>query len=151
MNKRCEQIILASINKEDCWKIKIVTNWHTLVGESLVNQVILQGISSDKMFITVKNSCLAQELMLQKKALLQKFNQYLGKKLLNDISFKVGSGITQKKISQKSSAAPVSIVKYKITTSPIINNKEEESLQKIKSSSLQTILKKLLVNSKKRI
>ena len=150
MKKRCEQIILASVNKEDSWKMKIVTNWHTLVGESLVHQVVLQGISSDKMFITVKNACLAQELMLQKNALLNKFNGYLAQRLLKDISFKVGSGVKHKKLVPKNLPLAITNTNKQALSVPMINSKEKAALQKVKTSPLQTILQRLLVNSKAR-
>jgi len=156
MRKNGKEIVLAAIKKEARWKVKLALDWPNLVGKSLANLVFLQGLDDDRIIITAKNACLAQELRLQSDSLCRKFNEYLGKPYLSSISIKIGSGVKNKKAAlplRNVDAAPTSqlslLKQNNLSLQQVclfdVNKAEGKVLSKIKCPLLQASLKRLLL------
>lgn len=67
------------------WKV-----WREVVGEALARKARPNKIHNGKLFVTVSNSVLMQELQFVKWRLRDRFNQTLGEGTVKDIMFVIG-------------------------------------------------------------
>lgn len=64
---------------------KIKSNWPELVGKVIANRTDEISIRQQKLYLKVSSASLRQELIMMKTNLIDKINEYAGKKLINEI------------------------------------------------------------------
>jgi len=133
------QDIFKDINNNDSWKIYLLTNWNSIVG-NLSSKVKLEKIFEDTLVISVYNSSWMQELFLLSNVLIKNINSKLDKPRIKHLRFKLADRIKEKKAIEK---------KIEIEKVIYLNSEELTALKKIEDPELSESLKKFLIRCHK--
>ncbi len=122
------------------WKVKLFSQWETIVG-GLSSKMRIEKIDHSTLFIGVYHAAWLQELYSLSSVLKRSINDHLGKDYITFIKFKHAT-------KQQSSHAPEvhtkkeDIVMY--TEKVMLQSHEKHALEKIKDKELQTVLHSFL-------
>lgn len=130
--------IVPTIFKEHAWKIQLLNNWQTILG-NLSNNVCIEKINDDTLTLGVYDSCWIQELYLLSHVLLKTINEKLDKPRIKRLRFKL-VGIKKTKTKH----TPIAPKKDK---SMIVNlsHAEQQALNHIKDQQLRQALENFLI------
>jgi hypothetical protein len=124
--------ILNKIFKKDSWKVQLLSNWDSIVG-NLKNKMRLEKVENNYLVIGVYEASWLQELYMLSSVLIKTINQSLDKNRITHIKF---VHTTVKKNKEKK----IKIEKI-IDRKPISLNKiEQEALIRIKDPELKSAL-----------
>ena len=129
----CKSLI-ENFFKHDDWKIKLLTQWTTIVGD-LSSKMKLEEIKQDTLIIGVFESAWLQELYLLSSVIKKIINQSLGQERIKTLRFKQAS--TTKPIVARPTPPAPTLVTYPHI---VLNKKEEQALAKIKDKDLREVL-----------
>jgi hypothetical protein len=76
------------VNKDSLWKIKLLENWRNVIGNFKKN-FFLEKIDNDILFLRVTNSSWAQEANIMSLCIIERVNEFLGKKKINRIVVRI--------------------------------------------------------------
>ena len=121
--------------------------WEEVVGETIAKKAAPEAIRNRVLIVKVSSSPWIQELQFMKEMIKEKLNDRLGEKLIDDLFFQIGN---------------VKVYKDSLTNQPSrewvelsLPEKElsevENSLKELKDPDLSSIVKRILINQKKRI
>ena len=151
--KRIRRILNATLRKLGLEKrIKecaILSFWNEAVGENIASHTKPLKVYDGRMTVLVESSSWTQELTFLKSGIMERLNSTIGKKVIKDIYFKVGSVK-----EPASSAGPPMRRKEAIDLERVKLNREkrrkiEESLKKIEDPEIKKILKNFLTKEAK--
>jgi len=129
------QNIIKEINNNDSWKLNLLTNWNSIIG-NLHTKLKLEKIHEDTLIVSVNDSCWMQELYLMSNIIINNINKALGQHRINKLRFK----LTQEKIKK------IYIPQKKELEEKInFNSKEMIALTKIEDPHLSQVLEKYLI------
>ena len=87
MIKHVSELLNKFISQENSWKIKLLNNWDTIVGD-LKNKVSIEKIDRNLLVLNVANPAWAQELFMLSHLLKKQINDFLGDKYIKQLRFK---------------------------------------------------------------
>lgn len=70
---------------------KALIYWKEAVGETVARRAKAKSFKGGILFVTVQDSVWMQELSLLKEKIIDKLNSILGKSIVKDLVFKIGS------------------------------------------------------------
>lgn len=126
------QDILPSIFNFDDWRIKLLQNWDTIVGD-LRFKMKLEKIQENTVFIGVYETCWMQELYMLSKFIVKTINSKLGESYIKDIRFKLAS-----EKSEKGQDLPKK--KFRLTKNLELTSDQKKALKSIEDEQLQDAL-----------
>lgn len=129
--------ILQGVFKQENWKLQLLSNWDTIVG-NLADKMRIDKIEGSTLYIGVYQSSWMHELYLLSAVLKKTINNCLDKPRINHIRLKYAS--------KKESTQPKKILKQKkVIFEPIsLSSKEEHALVNIKDEELKKALHSFL-------
>ncbi len=151
--KRIRRILNATLRKLGLEKrIKecaILSFWNDAVGENIASHTKPLKVYDGRMTVLVESSSWTQELTFLKSGIMERLNSTIGKKLIKDIYFKVGS------VKEPASSAglpmrqkeEIDLERVKLDRGK--RRKIEESLKKIEDPEIREILKSFLTKEAK--
>lgn len=87
MATQIKQFLKDIIPQEHSWKIILLKNWSSIIGE-FSGKVIIEKIQNDVLFLGVSHPVYAQELFLMTDDLKKKVNSILKEERINKIQFR---------------------------------------------------------------
>lgn len=119
-----------------CWKIDLLKNWPTIIGDLQV-RVTIEKIDENSITIGVNDACWLQELYMLSSQLRRRINQHLDKPRIQTIYFrKINGSAKPHKKYHAYSRMP------RNQTSTTLSSEQRAALSKIKDIELQEALKK---------
>jgi predicted nucleic acid-binding Zn ribbon protein len=70
---------------------KAIVSWEEAVGAAIARRSAAVSLSGGRLVVAVENSAWLQELSLMKESLIEKVNSRVGKPVVEDIIFRIGS------------------------------------------------------------
>jgi flagellar biogenesis protein FliO len=137
MAQPIKQLIHSVFDKPDNWKIDLLRNWDTIIG-NLNTKVYLEKITDDTLVLGVTDSCWLQELYLLSHVILQVINEKLDRPRIKQLRFKK-IGIRPVKKAAYTAPKPRARVQRPLTS------KEKQALTNIKDAQLQQALEDFLI------
>lgn len=137
MGKRLNDIITTVIPQEHQWKLTILREWPTLIGD-MHHHISIHTIQNDILILQAAHPAWAQELSFLTGILKKKINALFPQEYIKTIRFQVG---TIKKKTQVAQAAPSSLKK---PAPRELTNHEKACLSRVKDQELQQILSDFL-------
>lgn len=132
---------LPTFFKEEAWKIKLLSQWETIVG-GLSNKMRIEKIDHNTLLIGVYHAAWLQELYSLSQVLKRSINDHLGNEYITVIKFKHA---TKQKPSPSIQEPKKEEGKKQVyTTTIMLQTHEKTALEKIKDKELQTILHNFL-------
>jgi hypothetical protein len=138
------------VSKEQQWKLQLLEQWPNIIG-TLSNNVKLERVMDNKIFLGVPHSTWAQEIHLLSSHLKKTINAFLKKERIKDIRLRiipqikktVATSRRKNKDYSNNHLQSENFHKYTLTTQDYI------SIQKIKDQELQTSMINFLMRCKK--
>lgn len=125
--------------KEEEWKMKLFSQWETIVG-GLSSKMRIEKIDHTTLLIGVYHSAWLQELYALSYVLKKSINQQLGKEYITHIKFKQA---TKHQPAPHKEKKPQEIAPV-YTEKVLLQDHEKNALEKIKDRDLQTVLHNFL-------
>jgi hypothetical protein len=85
MSEAIQQFLNQSRIKGDIQAMQIEDIWEQIMGKTIARYTDKLQIFGDKLVITTHVAPLKQELMYQKEKIIQRVNEALGKKVINEV------------------------------------------------------------------
>jgi len=86
-----ENVLSTYRQESDAELIRIWEIWDQAVGDRIAQNAQPEAFKGKFLWVNVTHSGLIQELQFSKQRMITKINHALGKKMINDIKFKVGT------------------------------------------------------------
>ena len=86
-----ENVLHTYRQQSDAGLIRIWEIWDQAVGDRIAQNAQPEAFKGKFLWVNVTHSGLIQELQFSKQRMITKINHALGKKMINDIKFKVGT------------------------------------------------------------
>jgi len=133
--KSLRDLLENFFQKQNNWKITLLSKFHEIVGADLKDHVSIIKINETSIVIGVSNSCLLQELKTLTSILLANLNRSLDIPRLTSIQFKLqGLSQTQKTFLAFNDCNPL------IHEAPSLTQHDQKALNKIKDKELAHVL-----------
>jgi predicted nucleic acid-binding Zn ribbon protein len=126
---------LVKKTKKNYWQIKLISDYPKIVGKVIASNTKLLFFHDSQATIICRNSIWMNELKNTEPVLIEKLNQYIGKKMVVGITVKIGN--IEKKVQ-----------KVEVKKKPELTNEEEAWIEETKNvvpESLQVPFKSLLI------
>ena len=126
---------LVKKTKKNYWQIKLISDYPKIVGKVIASNTKLLFFHDSQATIICRNSIWMNELKNTEPVLIEKLNQYIGKKMVVGITVKIGN------IEKKAQ-------KVEVKKKPELTNEEEAWIEETKNvvpESLQVPFKSLLI------
>ncbi len=136
--------IRNAIPQEHQWKISLLKEWPTIVG-NLKDKVSLHSVGESHLVLTVSHPSLAQELYMLQDMLKHKINSFLQSERITSLQFRTYSATKKKK--QNSSTKKRYVEPEKDVT---LNVREQKTLHTVKNKELRDALCAFYITCKKR-
>lgn len=81
--------------------------WYEVAGPELAGRTVPAGVKGGLLFVTVENHVWAHQLLYVKPILLKRLNQRLGRSVIRDIRFQVGSLVSEVAVTEERQPGPV--------------------------------------------
>jgi hypothetical protein len=121
--------------------------WEEVVGETIAKKAAPEAIRNRVLIVKVSSSPWIQELQFMKEMIKEKLNDRLGEKLIDDLFFQIGNV----KVYKDSPINQPSREWVELSLPEKELSEVENSLKGLKDPDLSSILKRILINQKKRI
>lgn len=131
--------ILQSHHQNDNWKLHLIRNWPTIIG-NLHDKICLQKINQNSLVIGVYDSSWIQELYLLSKLILQKINSSLDQPRIQTLRFQCIQQLSHTKSDRILQTRQAERKLQTITLKP----QESIALQKIKDPLLAQAMQSFL-------
>ncbi len=135
------QLANSPLNKEMNWKLKLMSEWGTIMG-SLTCKVSIHKIYNNTITLGVTDSCWMQELQMLSEIIKEKINNFLGTDRIELIRFKYVP--EHKNVIKTEIKKSILVEKDKLLTS-----KELQALENIKDQELSQALQGFLKTCQK--
>lgn len=127
------KIFLQQFFKQDSWKLHLLSNWDTIVG-NLKNKMRIERIDGSVLVVGVYEASWLQELYMLSSVLVRTINQHLKKDYISRIKFIHATEREQKETLKNTATAAIK------RTAIVLTKKERDALERIKDNELQKVL-----------
>jgi hypothetical protein len=140
MPEQVHSLITALLPDEHQWKLKLLTQWQTIMG-NLHAHVTIEKITEDTLYLGVFNSSWLQELYLLSPLLCETINKNLDRARIKQLRFKQVARKKKKTVSDTQTFKPVVAVS--------VSEREKRHLEKVKDPELRQALQLFLIRCKR--
>ncbi len=141
-----KRLIFDYINQEHRWKITLLQKWEDIIGPMKQN-VTLESISNDCIYLGVTHPAWAQELMMLAPMLKRKINTVLQEERVKEIRFRILK--TKKPDPTKKNDQDNNSLQEDDPRQYALNNDEHKHLEKVEDNELRASLQNFLIHCKK--
>ena len=82
---------LQKRTKKNYWQIKLIENYHKIVGSIIAKNTKLLYFNGKRATIICRNSIWMNELKNREEQIIEKMNQYIGKNIVESLQVKIGN------------------------------------------------------------